>query len=107
MPCGAQPTRSRSGRRRRRSMLANAPVGAGAVLLIAALMLLLGAVVEFLTALGMHRYWAALIVGVVVAVVGGLLVMKASKDLKPSSLAPRRAMNQVRKDLLVVKAQVK
>ncbi len=80
---------------------------AAAVLLIAALILWLSAAVDGLVAAGLQRYWAGLIVGAVVAVVGLVLLMRAVNNLKPSSLKPQRSIDQFQKAAAVVKAQVR
>jgi len=82
-------------------------VAVGAVLLLAALFLVLSAAVDALVAFGMPRYWAALLVGGIVAVIGAGLLWKALSDLKPANLKPSRSIDQVGKDMLVAKAQVK
>jgi TRAP-type C4-dicarboxylate transport system permease small subunit len=82
-------------------------VAVGALLLIAALFVWLGAAVDGLAAVGLQRYWAGLIVGAVVAVVGAIFLVRAVNNLKPANLKPRRSIEQIQKTAAVVKAQVK
>jgi xanthine/uracil permease len=79
---------------------------AGALIAFAALIVLLDALVYGLTEAGLERWLAALIVGVVVAIVGFLLVRKGQNDLSAARLAPERTAENVRKDIKLVKEQV-
>lgn len=79
---------------------------AGALIGFAALIVLLDALVYGLTEAGVERWLAALIVGVVVALIGFILVRKGQKDLSATRLAPDRTAANVRKDLQLVKEQV-
>jgi len=78
---------------------------AGAGLLIAALVILLQALVHALATTGMGPGWAALVVGVVVALIGYLIVQRGTKALSPEELAPRRSAEQISKDAHLVKEQ--
>jgi drug/metabolite transporter (DMT)-like permease len=78
---------------------------AGALLGLAALIVLLDAVVLRLSN-HMPDWLAAVIVGGVVAIVGFVLVHKGQKDLSVSNLAPTRTAESVRKDIHLVKEQV-
>jgi len=82
-------------------------VAVGALLLIAALFVWLGAAVDGLAAAGLERYWAGLIVGAVVAVIGAIFLLRALNNLKPANLKPKRSIEQLQKAAAVVKAQVK
>ncbi|HMR34423.1 MAG TPA: phage holin family protein [Geminicoccaceae bacterium] len=77
----------------------------GALLGLAALMVLLDAVVMGLSN-HMPDWMAAVIVGGVVALVGFILVRKGQSELSAHSLAPRRTAESVRKDIHLVKEQV-
>jgi len=88
------------------TVLAVVAMIAGALMAFAALIILLDALVEGLVEAGVQRWLAALIVGVVVALVGFFLVRKGQKDLSASRLAPERTAANVRKDLNLVKEQV-
>lgn len=79
---------------------------AGALIAFAALIILLDALVYGLTEAGLQRWLAALIVGVVVAIIGFFLVRKGQNDLSASRLTPERTAANVRKDLNLVKEQV-
>jgi drug/metabolite transporter (DMT)-like permease len=88
------------------TMVAVMSIVAGALIAFAALIILLDALVYGLTEAGLERWLAALIVGVVVALIGFLLVRKGQSDLSASRLAPERTAANVRKDLNLVKEQV-
>jgi hypothetical protein len=79
-------------------------VAAGALLMIAALLVLLQAVV-----LGLSKFmdpaWAALLVGGVVAIVGYLALRGGMRMLKPGSLTPDRATRQLQKDAQLMKGR--
>ena len=79
----------------------------GAVLLIAALVLLLQAAVDGLVNLGLNRAWAALIVGGVVLLIGIVLVWLGSNRLKAENLAPRKTVDQLQRDAAMAKEQVR
>lgn len=82
-------------------------VAVGGVLLLAAILVLLGAAVDWVASLGLERYWAGVIVGLVIAVLGGIFLIKAMSDLKFSKLKPSRTLDQVQKGFALVKSQVK
>ena len=79
----------------------------GAVLLIAALVLLLQAAVDGLVHVGLDRAWAALIVGGVVLLIGIILVWLGSNRLKAENLAPRKTVEQLQRDAAMAKEQVR
>jgi len=83
-----------------------AKVAVGAVLLLAALMVLLQTLVLGLSKV-MDPVWASLLVGVVVAIVGVVLLRNGAKSAAPSNLRPDKAANQLRKDAQLVKEQVR
>jgi uncharacterized membrane protein YqjE len=78
----------------------------GAILLNAALLVLLQALVLGLSKL-MDPAWAAVLVGVVVAIVGVVLLRAGMKASRPSSLTPERTTRQLEKDAQLVKEQVR
>lgn len=83
-------------------------LAAGAVCLLVALGVLAFALVQGVARIGdMGEGWAALIVGVLVAIVGAVLLMKGKNDLEASNLSPSRTMHQVRRDTDLVKEQVR
>jgi len=55
---------------------------------------------------GIHEGWATLLVGLLVAGIGGLLVMSGVRAMNLDSLAPNRAIGQVRRDVQVIKEKV-
>src|ERR671918_918333 len=81
-------------------------IAGGAILALAALIVLLQALVMAITEAGVPAGWASLIVGVVVAVVAYVLIHKGTNDLKASNLAPNRTMGSLKRDAQVVKEQV-
>ena len=76
---------------------------AGAVLFVAALNVLLGAIVIGLTNLGMAAGWAALAVGGVTAAVAVALVFVGATKLDPDALKPKRTIRQAKADAKLVK----
>jgi hypothetical protein len=82
-------------------------IAGGAILALAALIVLLQALVIGITEAGVPAGWASLIVGVVVAVIAYVLIHKGTNDLKASSLAPDRTMSSLKRDAQVVKEQVR
>jgi len=81
-------------------------IAGGAILALAALIVLLQALVIALAELGLAPALAALIVGGVVAIVAFALIYKGINDLKASSLAPTRTVDSLRQDAHMVKEQV-
>jgi len=79
---------------------------AGAICLLVALNVLAGALVIAL-AHWIGPGWAALAVGVVLALIGALLVRKGASDLSPSQLTPERTVHQVSRDANLVREQVR
>jgi xanthine/uracil permease len=78
---------------------------AGGLLGFAALIVLLDALVYGL-ANHMPAWLAAVIVGVVVAIIGFALLRKGQSDLKTQRLAPQKTMDSVRRDATLVKEHV-
>ena len=84
-----------------------AVVGAGAVLLIPALVILLEGVVAALSQeAGLAPYWSALIVGAVVLALGVILLMLGINRMKSGDVVPSRTVDQIRRDVSVAKEQV-
>jgi drug/metabolite transporter (DMT)-like permease len=77
----------------------------GAILALAALMVLLQALVIGLTEAGIPAGWASLIVGVVVAGIAYGMIYKGTRDLKASQLVPNRTVDSLKRDAQVVKEQ--
>ena len=85
-------------------------IAAGAICLLVALITLTAALVTAVSKIGdpdIGPGWAALIVGVVIAVIGVALLMKGKKDLEPGSLMPTRTTNQLSKDAELAKEQTR
>jgi len=80
-------------------------IAGGAILALAALIVLLQAVVIGLTEAGIPAGWSALIVGVVVAGIAYFLIHKGTNDLKAGNLAPQRTVDSVKRDAQAVKEQ--
>ncbi|SKA36717.1 phage holin family protein [Consotaella salsifontis] len=98
--------RAEIGDKIRQVEIAGGSLVAGAICLLVSLIVLAMALVTALAEF-MHPGWAALIVGVVIAVVGVALLMKGRKDLEPSNLTPDRTAHQLRQDTRLAKEQVR
>jgi hypothetical protein len=85
--------------------LAAGSLAAGAILALAALIVLLQALVIALTELGLAPALSSLIVGGVVAIIAFALIYKGMNDLKASNLAPTRTVDSLRRDAHMVKEQ--
>lgn len=73
------------------------------VICLVSLNVLAAALVAALTELGIAGGWSALIVGVLFAVVAYLMAQKGIHDLKVSNLAPKRAIDSVKRNAEAVK----
>lgn len=82
-------------------------IGATAVVMIAALVLILHGLAAWLVALGWQPHWAALLVGGGVAAIGIVMLMKAMSDLKAGNLKPDRTLHQLNQDLNIAREQVR
>jgi hypothetical protein len=82
-------------------------IAGGAILALAALIVLLQALVLGLTEVGVPPGWASLIVGVVVAAIAYASIHKGTSDLKASNLAPNRTVDSIKRDAQVVKEQTR
>jgi hypothetical protein len=82
-------------------------IAGGAILALAALIVLLQALIIGITAAGVPAGWASLIVGVIVAVVAYVFIHKGTSDLKASNLAPNRTVDSFKRDAQVAKEQVR
>src|SRR3954452_5885524 len=79
----------------------------GAICLLAALMVLLQALVIALADAGLGAGWSSLLVGVLVAILGVVLLRTGTASLNPSDLTPDRTQDQLKRDVRVVKEQLK
>ncbi|WP_238371293.1 phage holin family protein [Heliomarina baculiformis] len=82
----------------RRALSAIGMLVAAVVAALVALNVMAAAVVTGLTEAGVDAVWAALIVGVVLGLIAAALIAKGSKDLKLSSLAPTRTVENIKRD---------
>lgn len=73
------------------------------VVALTALNVLSAAVVAGLTDAGIDAGWAALIVGVILAIVAYVMASKGTNDLKLKSLAPKRTAKNVKRDAQTLK----
>lgn len=81
-------------------------IGAGGVLLHAALLGALATVVLILVKLGIEPWLAALLVTVAVAVLGAALALRGRDQLRQRSLVPKRTMETLRDDAEWAKEQI-
>jgi hypothetical protein len=82
-------------------------MGSGIGLLYAAVLALMGAVVLFLADQGVAPWLAALLVAIVVAAVGGLLVMSSRQALASRDMAPKRTVETLKDDAEWAKERIK
>jgi uncharacterized membrane-anchored protein len=82
-------------------------MGTGIGLLYAGLLALIGAAVLFLADQGLTPWLSALIVAIVVAVVGGLLVMSSRQALASRDMAPKRTVETLQDDAEWAKERIK
>ena len=85
----------------------SALIGAGAVVMLPAVFILLLAIVRWLEVAGVPEQWGLLIVGVGVAALGAILLMKGINNLKGSALVPQRTIEQVQADFSVAREHVR
>ena len=78
----------------------------GGVVLLAALIFVLHAVVQWLAVAGVPLQWGFTIVGVVMLIIGYVFLQKGISNLKTSNLMPSKTMDQLQRDASVVKEQV-
>lgn len=89
-----------------RAMTAVGLLVGAVVIALTALNVLSAALVAAIAELGIEEGWAALIVGVLWAVIAFALASKGMNDLKASSLAPTRTTKNVRRDAETVKESI-
>jgi len=78
----------------------------GGAVAYAGLLALLAAAILGLGQAGVDWWLAALIVGLVVIAIGGILIMKARAGLKPENLAPTTTIESLKEDREWVKEQI-
>jgi len=79
----------------------------GGLVAYAGLLAILASVIVWLAAAGLGWGQAALLVGVIVAVIGGLLVQRGLAALKHADLAPRKTMETLKEDTQWAKDRMK
>jgi Putative Actinobacterial Holin-X, holin superfamily III len=84
-----------------------AMIAVGGLVAYAGLLGILAAVIAGLVAAGLGWWQAALIVGLVVIVIGGLLVQRGLAALKHADLAPRETMETLKEDTQWAKDRMK
>ena len=82
-------------------------MGAGALLLLPGLVLLLESVAEFLVEGGMRPAIAALISGGGALLIGAILLMLGLNRLKSVRLVPNKTLRQIREDVAVVTTEAR
>lgn len=80
---------------------------AGAVILIPALVILFEAAVAGLVEAGLESYWAALVVGGAALVVAIILLIVGARSVRVGNLAPRRTIDNLRRDASVATDRVR
>ena len=80
-------------------------IGAGAILVLAGLVVLLLAAARFLTAAGMPEEWSLTLVGLVAFAVGIALTIGGVKEVARSVSRPHRTLDQLQADLSLIKEQ--
>lgn len=80
-----------------------ANVGAGAVLSLAGLIILLLAIVRWLEIAGLPSEWGLLLVGGGVVLLGVMLLLRGTRSMKGSNLVPQRTLDQLKADLAAIK----
>src|SRR5215207_7817174 len=78
-------------------------VAAGALVAYAGLLAVLAAVILALVSAGVDDWLAALLVGVVVAVIGAVVIQRGLAALKHADLAPRETLQTLKEDTQWVK----
>jgi protein-S-isoprenylcysteine O-methyltransferase Ste14 len=84
-----------------------AMLAASAVMLIPGIVIVLQGIVAMLVARGFDQTSAMFVVGLVAIVIGAIILSIGMARLRMSTLAPDRTINQVRRDALVAKEQVR
>jgi hypothetical protein len=84
-----------------------AMAGAGGVLLYAGLLTLLAAAVLGLMEIGMDGWLAALVVGLVVLVIGGVVSATGVKQVQATNLAPTQTAETIQENVEFVKETMK
>ncbi len=84
-----------------------AMIGAGGAVAYAGFLVLAAAVVALLVEIGLDLWLAALVVGIVLAAIGGLLAYQGQSTIKRTSLAPERTVQTLKDDAEWVRGQTR
>ena len=84
-----------------------AMAGVGGVILFAGVLVLLAAIVFGLIEAGLDAWLAALIVGVVVLAIGGVVTAMGVERIRETDLAPKQTAETVKDNVEFVKEQMK
>lgn len=79
--------------------------GGGIVVLLGALALTAALILVLAGPVGLSPWLAALLVGAVLAAVGGLMLRRALQDLKQTDPTPRRTVESIKHDIQMAKEQ--
>ena len=79
---------------------------AGGAVAYAGLLFVLLAIVFGLIEAGWDPWVSALVVGLVVVAIGGVLVLRARESLKPANLAPKKTVETLKEDAEWAKEQI-
>jgi len=82
-------------------------VAAGGTVAYAGILAILAAIIILLAQAGMELWASALLVGIVVAGIGGFLVWKGLDSLRREDLAPRQTLETLKEDTQWAKEQVR
>ena len=77
-------------------------VGVGVVLALAGLIVLLLALVRWLEVAGLPTEWGLLLVGGAVVLLGVVLLLRGTRNMKGSTLVPHRTLDQLKADLSAI-----
>ena len=82
-------------------------IAGGAILAMAALLVLLQALVIAITELGVPPTLASLLVGGIVAIIAFIMIQQGTKKLKASQMVPERSISSLKRDAQLAQEQVK
>src|SRR5215211_2317286 len=82
-------------------------IGAGAIVMVPAVFILLLAIVRWLAVAGLPEQWGLTLVGLVIAALGIVRLMRGTKNLKGPALGRRRTRERAGPNIWVEKEQVR
>lgn len=85
---------------------ASMAAGAGVVVLLAGLIIMMHAAVAWLARAGVPPHWGFLVVACIGLLLGYVLLQRGLSRLKTSSLVPERTVEQLQRDAAVAREQV-